>query len=715
MVKINNASIEDNQIISELMESHDFDELKPTQRQAFSEGVLNDNNSLLIAETGNGKTLCAEAIAKKKLKNNNKVAYLVPSTQLVRDKKETIEEWDEDIDVSSGSGKYYHGDVVVATFNSFYQAIIRDVGSVREFDVAILDDFHELYGDFIGPGLEKSIAAIKQYNIDIFAMSATIGNSEDISNWLDSDLIISDEERSIPIEEKIGVSDYNSKKDAVSNLVSNLSDKKPILVFNYAKSWCESRAKAISDKTDYKNPDTNVEKEIEKRIGDTIPKSLNNLVNLMNSGVAYHHSSLPKQVRELIEDMYQNGDLKCICATTTIAYGFDAPVQTVVVADMKRRGTWVGKWEYQQWIGRAARPGFGYNKGYAYVVTTDSRTVKNQYFKPRDLEPIDTHISSQPQFRKLILELISTGWDTPDDIEEFLEETLLWELMSTSGSWGRSFGSKSEQIKSKLRETANWLEEQNFISENRTSRSFDVTDKGESAVEFSFNVNTSVTLSDINNMYRWYSEQDNITEFKTLCSVCDIFSLGISKRNTTRDIETKIRNSGFQVNRSTITAGIIDSLWIKNRNYDQIEDISGANATYLSNKSYRISNVLEESSMLIKNEEKVPKWFNHYPYRVSRGINLDSVPYVKNVRGLGRKKVKSLREYLNNRDQTDKSNSLHENINTIIGDDFVEEISSNVEGVGDKIAASILKYHKNNNIPEIFNNNDRDKKTLSDF
>lgn len=718
MNELTNIDDEDQEVIKDLMKVHNYDKLKDTQTQAFNEGVLDEDNQLLIAETGNGKTLCAEAVAKKKLESGKRVAYLVPSTQLVRDKKETINEWGDDIEVTTGSGKYYHGDVTVATFNSFYQAIIRGIGDVRNFDVAILDDFHELYGSFIGPGLEKSIAAIKQYNIDIFAMSATIGNPNDISEWLDANLIISDEKRNIPIEENIGTSKYSSKKEAVGDLVADISDKKPVLVFNYAKSWCKSRAENIAEKTEYKEPDVNTRSEIEKRLGETIPSSLESLVELINNGVAYHHSGLPKSIREFIEDLYQNNKIQCICATTTIAYGFDAPVQTVVVADMKRRGTWVGKWEYQQWIGRAARPGFGYDKGYAYIITKNPSVVRDEFFEPRQLEPIETHINTPAQFRKLILELIAMGWDTPEDIEEFLEETLLWHSLSTSGSWGRSFDSKREQMIKKLRETANWLENHNFIIENRTSRSFDTTDKGMSSVDFLFSINKSVSLSDVDRFYTWLNEEDNIDKFECLCKVCDIFNISINQKQTTKNIESHIRNSGNQVNKNTVTAGIIDELWISNYDYEEIERISDANTAYLSNITYRASNILDESSELIDDSKNIPNWYNHYPYRVQRGIEMDTVPYVRNVSGLGRSKVRALVKFLNNIDSTSRSNSLYQKIEGLKEEnvDLNDLITSNVDGLGESITSRLLEYHNTNNIPQIFKDKKQSGNTsLKDF
>lgn len=726
--EIDRLSEEEEEIVEDIMESHGFSDLKDTQEQAFSEGIMGDDNHLLVAETGNGKTLCAEALTRKHLQRDNKVAYLVPSRQLVRDKKQSIEEWaDDSIEISTGSGKYHHGDVVVATFSSFYQAVLRGVGQARSFDLAVLDDFHELYGDFIGPGLEKSIAAIKQYNIEIFAMSATIGNSEEISEWLDSDLTVSDSERSIPIEEEAVRVTKSSKKDTIVSFIQDLEDKTPILVFNYAKSWTESRARELSKRDVFDGPDIDGRSELEDVVDGSVPPSLESLATMVENGVAYHHSSLPRGVREWIEDLYQERKIKCLFATTTIAYGFDSPVQTVVVGDMKRRGSWVGKWEYQQWIGRAARPGYGYDVGYSYSITNDPDTVSDEFFEPRELEPITTHIESPQQFRILVLELIVMGWKTPTEIEEFIEETLYWNQLSSEGAWGKSFGNQNSRLKRKLRETADWLEDRGFIRENRTKSEFESTDLGDGAVEFIFESNTSPTLTQVYTFYKWARYNDEMSRLQLLGKVCDVFSLGLREDSANSEVESMIRDEGLELNNGTITAGVIDRYWIQNYSTEEMEKRSNINAGYLKSSCYRISQTLKASERIIEaTSVSTPKWLDTYSYRVQRGIKLDEVPYVRNVRGLGRSRVRSLRSYLYSSaklmQDNEEGDSVWESIDSSLErcseEELMEYVSKNVEGVGDSISAGLVEYHVDNHIPNVFRENkgyDNGKTSLDDF
>jgi helicase len=727
-LSLENVSDKNKERIRTIMRSHGFSELKPTQKQAFNDGVLDEGNNLLVAETGNGKTLCAEALVKKHIDNNDRVAYLVPSTQLVNSKKNSIEQWIEDeVEVATGSRKYHHSEVVVATFNSFYQAILRGVGNARSFDLAILDDFHELYGSFIGSGLEKSIAAAKQYSIELFSMSATIGNPEEIASWLDADLTVSDEKRSIPIQEKSIPITGSSKKKSLIDLTEDVSEKSPILIFNYAKSWTETRAKGIADRNIFNGPDIDVDEKLEEITDGNLPPSLENLSEMIKNGVAYHHSSLPRKVRTWIEKLFKRREIECLCATTTIAYGFDSPVQSVIVADMKRQGSWVGKWEYQQWIGRAARPGYGYDEGYAYVLENDERTVQEEFFAPRELEPITTHIDSPPQFRKLILELVVMGWVTPEEIEEFVEETLYWKQMSSEGAWGRSFGKQNERLKKTLRETANWLEKRGFIREDRTSTQFESTDLGEGAVEFSFSTNISPTLSDIYEFYKWAEKRDNVSRLQLLGKTCEVFDLGVRQKSSSTHIESVIRDEQLTVNGNTITAGVLHEYWIENYELECIEKETQVNSAYLTSTSYRISSTLEATKNITScTRVHIPSWLDIYSYRVQRGIELDAVPYVRNVRGLGRARVRKLKSSLISECKRLDIDLINDSIWHLMeallenkDEQYIQDvIRQNVSGIGDRISSRIVDYHTKNHISEVFRqseNNSSGTTTINDF
>lgn len=53
----------------------------------------------------------------------------------------------------------------------------------------------------------------------------------------------------------------------------------------------------------------------------------------LENGIAYHNSSLPSQIRELIEEAAQSAELRVITATTTLAEGINLPFRFTVLVD----------------------------------------------------------------------------------------------------------------------------------------------------------------------------------------------------------------------------------------------------------------------------------------------------------------------------------------------------------------------------------------------
>jgi len=698
---------EDTEIVEEVMDAHGFDSLKKTQRLAFEDGILNPGNHLLVAATGNGKTLCAETVTKKHLGQDGRVAYLVPSRQLVRDKRESMQEWGGDeYQIYSGPSAYQAGDVIVATFDSFYRAILQDKGSARNLDLVVLDDFHEIYGSFRGPGIEKAIAAAMYEGIEIFSMSATLGNPEELADWLDADLTVSPEGREIEINEEVVQVGPQEKKEAITNFIRSEEDKAPFLVFNYAKSWTESRAEAVAKTRLFADAsDRNFLEEMEHKTGGELTSTLEDLARMMEGGVAFHHSDLPQEVKEWIVDLYEGGELKCLFATTTIAYGFDAPVQSVIVADIKRGPNFVGVYEYVQWIGRAARPGYGYDEGYAFTLTDDPVETIGRYFEPhRELEAVTTHIENNERFRWLLLELVTTGWNTPHEIEAFVKEMLYWQQMKQIGAWGQEHSSKDERLNDRLRETADWLINLDFITEKDTARQFLPTALGEGTIEFAFNSFSNATLVGIRNFYDWLEElgAGNLTRLNLVYQTTVLSDRKIA-RDCSDEFEGLLQEHELPVDEYGITAGILRWYWIKNLDTREIEQRTGADGAYISSDARRVADTFDATKYLIDASPEVhrPEWMDIMTFRIERGVRRDEVPLVENVKGLGRHRVRNLREYLGRPDIPgiddlpngslwEQLTSFHEGLDN--PDFFIDTLSGNVSDVGKRTATRIEEF-----------------------
>lgn len=80
------------------------------------------------------------------------------------------------------------------------------------------------------------------------------------------------------------------------------------------------------------------------------------LIGMLSRGVAVHHAGLSDEVRSLIEWLTEEGDIKVLCATTTLAQGLNFPVSSVFLATTKHPyGVPFKKREFWNLAGRAGR------------------------------------------------------------------------------------------------------------------------------------------------------------------------------------------------------------------------------------------------------------------------------------------------------------------------------------------------------------------------
>lgn len=105
------------------------------------------------------------------------------------------------------------------------------------------------------------------------------------------------------------------------------------------------------------------------------------LVHLLKKRVGVHHAGLPEEARSLMEWLAEEGHLRVLCATTTIAQGINFPVasvflQTVHRHSLARRRVPMTPREFWNLAGRAGRVGQD-SVGVVGIATKDDQTTLN--------------------------------------------------------------------------------------------------------------------------------------------------------------------------------------------------------------------------------------------------------------------------------------------------------------------------------------------------
>ena len=87
----------------------------------------------------------------------------------------------------------------------------------------------------------------------------------------------------------------------------------------------------------------------------------NNLVQLIEKGIAIHHAGIIPVLREMVEILFDEGYIKLLFATETFAVGIDMPTKTVLFTSLQKYDghhfRYLLPHEYTQMAGRAGRRG----------------------------------------------------------------------------------------------------------------------------------------------------------------------------------------------------------------------------------------------------------------------------------------------------------------------------------------------------------------------
>ena len=177
----------------------DVKELRPCQYKAVKKGLLDGKNLLICTPTASGKTLCAElAFTKTILEKKGKTVYVVPLKALASEKFKDFKQKYPFIktalsigDIDSSDPYLADYDLIIATSEKFDSLIRHRAVWLNDIALVVIDEIHLLNDSGRGPTLEIVITILRKLlkNIQLLGLSATIGNPEQLAEWLDAELV----------------------------------------------------------------------------------------------------------------------------------------------------------------------------------------------------------------------------------------------------------------------------------------------------------------------------------------------------------------------------------------------------------------------------------------------------------------------------------------------------------------------------------------------
>ncbi|MEM2131045.1 MAG: DEAD/DEAH box helicase [Candidatus Woesearchaeota archaeon] len=199
--------------------SKNIEILRPSQEKAVKSGLLERKNLLVCTPTASGKTLIAELAMLQGIYNKiGKAVYIVPLKALATEKYNEFKEKYKNIkvglsigDIDSADNFLDNYDLIVTVSEKLDSLIRHKANFINRLATIIIDEIHLLNDATRGPTLEVVITILKNLlkNAQFIGLSATIGNPNELADWLNANLVIDDWR---PIELKKGIY-FNGKID----------------------------------------------------------------------------------------------------------------------------------------------------------------------------------------------------------------------------------------------------------------------------------------------------------------------------------------------------------------------------------------------------------------------------------------------------------------------------------------------------------------------
>jgi superfamily II RNA helicase len=420
--------------------------------------ALNQGHSVVVsAPTGSGKTLVGEYAIHRALAHGQKVFYTTPlkalSNQKLRDFREQF--GSERVGLMTGDLTVNReARIVVMTTEIFRNMLYAEADQgddpLADVEAVVLDECHYMNDTQRGTVWEESIIHCPP-SVQLVALSATVANAGQLTDWIDAvhgpTTLVTSTFRPVPLafsfcsakglhpllnEQgtdlhpncKVWRAPKGHKRKGpktpkppqpeappLAFVIAQMAERDmlPAIYFIFSRRGCD---KAVRDlgKVCLVSPEEQA--RLRQRLQAFVvatPEAVREGGHdeALLRGIAAHHAGVLPAWKELIEELFQQGLVKVVFATETLAAGINMPARSTVISALSKRTDrghrpLMGS-EFLQMAGRAGRRGLD---SQGYVVTVQSRFEGVREAGQLALAPADPLVSQFTPSYGMVLNLL---------------------------------------------------------------------------------------------------------------------------------------------------------------------------------------------------------------------------------------------------------------------------------------------------------------------
>lgn len=386
--------------------------LDPFQSDAIASLELG-KSVVVVAPTGSGKTLIGEYAIARALTQGKRVLYTTPlkalSNQKLRDFRRQF--GTEQVGLMTGDLCINRDAPILVMTTEIFRNILYGTLTnefelaLADVDAVVLDECHYMNDRQRGTVWEESIIYCPP-TIQLIALSATIANAQQLAEWIQwvhgPTQLIQSNWRPVPLRFSFGThqglfpllnhqqNKLNPKLKAIPSkqsgrarsrgalpsprmIIEVLQERQmlPAIYFIFSRRGCDQAVQATRDLSLLTPTESaKLQQHVRQFLAQYPDLAQSPVLDGIERGVAVHHAGLLPAWKTLIEELFQQGLIKVVFATETLAAGINMPARTTVISSLSKRTDLghrlLSASEFLQMAGRAGRRGMD---EVGYVVT----------------------------------------------------------------------------------------------------------------------------------------------------------------------------------------------------------------------------------------------------------------------------------------------------------------------------------------------------------
>ncbi|KAK4591715.1 hypothetical protein RGQ29_016236 [Quercus rubra] len=486
----------------------DFKHFNPVQTQVFTVLYNTDDNVLVAAPTGSGKTICAEfAILRNYQKGPEsvmRVVYIAPLEALA---KERYRDWERKfgkgglkmrvVELTGETAtdlKLLEKSQIIISTPEKWDALSRrwkQRKHVQQVSLFIVDELH-LIGGQGGPILEVGVSRMRyiasqvENKIRIVALSTSLANAKDLGEWIGATahglFNFPPGVRPVPLEihiQGVDIANFEARMQAMTKptytaIVQHAKNGKPALVFVPTRKHVRLTAVDLM---------TYVAGDGSKSFLLQTPEELKPFIDKINDemlkatlrhGVGYLHEGLTKLDQEVVSQLFEAGWIQVCVMSSSMCWGVSLSAHLVVVMGTQyydgreNAHTDYPVTDLLQMMGHASRPLLD-NSGKCVILC---HAPRKEYYKKFLYEafPVESHLHHFLH-DNLNAEIVAGIIENKQDAVDYLTWTFMYRRLTQNPNYYNLQGVSHRHLSDHLSELV-----ENTLSDLESSKCVAIED-----------------------------------------------------------------------------------------------------------------------------------------------------------------------------------------------------------------------------------------------